>query len=332
IAWGAEWRLRINEAITGTTFFIPVITPSYFRSQSCRDELLKFAREAKRLGLEQLLMPVYWVSVPELNDDSEYRTDEAVALIARFQWEDFREVRLEDEGSAAFRKAVARLATELAGRASRVAYLDVASPSDAEAVETDESGPGFVEFLVIAEDAMPKLGSVLEQLALQINQFAEMTEDATGPVADAVKSGSGAKIILQLTEALARRMSSPAEAIERLGHQYAATLAEIDPAIHAMLDIAGTNAERTQEDIDERADFLATMQSLAAQAETALTSLEDLIQAMEYPAKFSRSLRVPIRRIEKGLKGILDGRAIVEDWGRRAGEIKGTALPEHGSA
>src|SRR4051794_7109392 len=50
LSWGEEWEARIDEAIAGTTFFIPVITPSYFKSQPCRQELLKFTREASRLG------------------------------------------------------------------------------------------------------------------------------------------------------------------------------------------------------------------------------------------------------------------------------------------
>ena len=50
IRWGDEWKARIEGAIAGTTFFIPVVTPSYLRSQACRDELFQFAREAGSAG------------------------------------------------------------------------------------------------------------------------------------------------------------------------------------------------------------------------------------------------------------------------------------------
>jgi hypothetical protein len=66
IEWGEAWKRRIDTAIAGTTFFIPIITPSYLLSPECRRELLKFVREAERLGLAQLLMSVYWVTVPAL--------------------------------------------------------------------------------------------------------------------------------------------------------------------------------------------------------------------------------------------------------------------------
>ena len=92
LQWDDEWNARINAAIAGTTFFIPVITPSYFKSTACRRELLKFYREAKRLGLEQLILPVYWISVPELDEDPDDEADEAVEVVARYQWQDFREL------------------------------------------------------------------------------------------------------------------------------------------------------------------------------------------------------------------------------------------------
>src|SRR3712207_1805690 len=42
IAWGEEWRARIDAALTSTTFFIPIISPRYFQRAECRRELLDF--------------------------------------------------------------------------------------------------------------------------------------------------------------------------------------------------------------------------------------------------------------------------------------------------
>jgi hypothetical protein len=67
LQWGDAWDKRIKEAIAGTTFFIPIITPGYFKSAACRAEMLNFVGGAKRLGLESLIMPVYWSPVSELD-------------------------------------------------------------------------------------------------------------------------------------------------------------------------------------------------------------------------------------------------------------------------
>jgi hypothetical protein len=94
LSWGDEWQRRIDEALEGTAFFIPVLTPRYFRSSACRRELLTFAGHAKSLHVSELLLPLLYVDVPSLFDEES--DDEAIALIARMQYEDWRELRLED--------------------------------------------------------------------------------------------------------------------------------------------------------------------------------------------------------------------------------------------
>ena len=51
IHWGHHFEKKLEEAIVDTTMFICVITPRYFKSRACRDELRLFASTAKRLGL-----------------------------------------------------------------------------------------------------------------------------------------------------------------------------------------------------------------------------------------------------------------------------------------
>ena len=39
IKWGQAWKERIEESIDEVTFFIPIVTPSFFNSSPCREEL-----------------------------------------------------------------------------------------------------------------------------------------------------------------------------------------------------------------------------------------------------------------------------------------------------
>ena len=78
LEWGHQWQERISRALQGATFFIPIVTPRYFMSAACREELLKFRSAAARLGLEELLLPVYWIGVPEIEAGNP--SDEAMAL------------------------------------------------------------------------------------------------------------------------------------------------------------------------------------------------------------------------------------------------------------
>ena len=327
LEWGAEWEARIDDAIAGTTFFIPVITPSFFKSQACRRELLKFSREAQRLGLEQLLLPVYWVTVPELEEDPENSPDEAIRLIARYQWRDLREARLEDESSSMFRKSVFGLASELATRAARVTSTVqdipeeplVATATDSTGdEEDDDDAPGMLEKVALSEEAMPEITNIMDELGRQIERINDLMLQSGEKMSAADARGQGTKAKLVLTERLARDLNGPTGEIEQLGLRYSERLNELDPGIHTLLDLA---ADPEVEDEEGGSEFVHVIQGLAESADETLGAFAEMMDGSRELAKFSRSLRAPLKRMRTGLQNVLDGRALIEEWGRRAQEI-----------
>ena len=76
LSWGDEWRERLNESLTRTTFFIPIITPRYFTREECRRELMEFAAKAKGLGVEELILPILYVRPDNFTPEN---PDEAIA-------------------------------------------------------------------------------------------------------------------------------------------------------------------------------------------------------------------------------------------------------------
>lgn len=331
LAWGDEWAKRIDNAIAGTTFFIPIITPSYFKSEACRRELLKFAREADRFGLGQLLMPVYWMPVVELDVAPEESADEAVVLVSRHQWQDLRTVRLEDESSSAFRKAVDGLAAELARRtlevnasvddlpadsAALVVRASKAVVADAEAEDPlQDDEPGFLEKLAASEDAWPEITEVMEAIGTEIEKIGDLMADATARIAAADARGTGIKARLAITEAVAHKLGRPAETIEELGYRYATLMTTLDAGVLALLEMA-ESADR--EGDDELQEFFTNTKALVETSDGALTSLQGMVDSAVATAKYSRSLRSPVSKMRNGLRGVIDGRTIVEEWGRRA--------------
>lgn len=314
---GEEWEKLIGNAILGTTFFIPIITPSYFRSNPCRQELLKFIREADRLGLQKLLMPVYWVTVPELESDGADSTDEAIKAIATHQWQDLRDVRLEDRSSSEYRKAVSGLAAALSLRASEVteSVEDVPARSSEQTTEVVDEGPGYLERIVEGDDAIERLSPIMEMIGNDIVNSGSLAEKAGADIDAAKKRGQGTKAALTVTERLARELAKPASELEEHGHEYNETLVQLDSGMQARLELMAAQAEPLDSD---QMSFLRTVQDLASTADTALDQLQDLVVGVNSTAKLSRSLRAPARRMRAGLQGVLDGRAIIADWGDQA--------------
>src|ERR1700677_931814 len=88
IPYGADWAEVIAPTIGQTTFFIPIVTPRYLKSENCRDEFLEFRRRMRGLGRTGLVFPVHYVSVDGMIADETVFGD-GLATLRRSQWIDF---------------------------------------------------------------------------------------------------------------------------------------------------------------------------------------------------------------------------------------------------
>jgi hypothetical protein len=305
------------------TFFIPIITPSYFRSNACRQELLKFVREADRAGLQRLLMPVYWITVPALENEGVTSTDEAIRAVAKHQWRDLRDVRLEDRSSSQYRKAVSDLAEVIAKRASEVVNAVEDIPGSQPPIkfddEDDDAELGPLERLAAGDEAMEILTSVMDAIGRDIELVGNLAASAGESLNAAQARGQGMKRALSITEKFAQDLEDPASRIERRGRAYAELLVRLDSGLQTRFDLFEEQSEPLTE---EQVQYLGELEDLATGADAALNSLEELVESVDPIAKVSRSLRNPVRKMRGGIQGILDGRAVIAEWGTRSTDLK----------
>ncbi|KAF2393282.1 right-handed parallel beta-helix repeat-containing protein [Pseudomonas frederiksbergensis] len=93
ITWGQEWKQRIDDTIDGATFLIPIITAGFFKSSACREELERFLVREKKLGRNDLIFPVYYVTCGVLEDEEKRLQDPLAQIIHtrnRIDWRDMR--------------------------------------------------------------------------------------------------------------------------------------------------------------------------------------------------------------------------------------------------
>ena len=93
IKWGQNWKERIEDSIDDSTFLIPIITPGFFNSAPCRRELELFLEREKKLKRNDLILPVYYVGSPLLDNESKRAKDKLAEEIAKRQLADWRELR-----------------------------------------------------------------------------------------------------------------------------------------------------------------------------------------------------------------------------------------------
>src|SRR5580698_4836405 len=86
IAPGKLWAGEITTAVEQAVFFIPIITPTVVRSQYCRFELESFLAREKELGRADLVFPILYIRVPELEDGERQKSDPVLSMIAKRQY------------------------------------------------------------------------------------------------------------------------------------------------------------------------------------------------------------------------------------------------------
>jgi len=113
IAWGQQWKRRIEESIDTVTFLIPVLTPAFFRSPACRDELERFLKREKELDRSDLVLPLYYVECAALTDKAKRERDPLAKAMAERQYEDWRELRFEPFTSPEVGRRIAHIARQI---------------------------------------------------------------------------------------------------------------------------------------------------------------------------------------------------------------------------
>lgn len=147
IQWGQNWSERLEDSLDETTFLIAIITPSFFNSQYCREELSRFLEREKKLNRTDLILPFYFVDTPLLNDDELRKSDELAEVIASRQYADWRELRLEPFTNPLVLKTLAQFAAQIRnalGRVRAARKMPVKTPPapDVESIGAPTTGKG----------------------------------------------------------------------------------------------------------------------------------------------------------------------------------------------
>ena len=119
IEFGQQWQKILDQAIAGTRLLMPIVTPLFFSSPGCRDELQKFLAHEKSLGRDDLILPVYYVTAPVLERPNLLANDplaQAIAARQRYDWRSQSELPIDDPK---IRTAVRDLAQKLADAIAR---------------------------------------------------------------------------------------------------------------------------------------------------------------------------------------------------------------------
>jgi F-box protein 11 len=80
LAVGEHWKAKLQEAVSESVFFITMVTPSAVKSSFCRFEFESFVERERALDRDDLVFPILYITVPELEDERK-ETDPVVSII-----------------------------------------------------------------------------------------------------------------------------------------------------------------------------------------------------------------------------------------------------------
>ena len=106
---GDIWRSRIADALSSAQIFIPIITPSFFNSGPCREELENF--RSQNTDSQTRIIPIRYVDLPNWV----VRSDPLAGTLADFHRIDFRHARFFEYDSPDYRRTIAKLVQQVVG-------------------------------------------------------------------------------------------------------------------------------------------------------------------------------------------------------------------------
>ena len=116
---GEQWRRRLEEGVGGSTFFLPILTPTYLKRPICRDELNQFLKKERELERDDLVFPLLYLDTPSLTDKHTQASDPLAIVLAARKWDDWRELRVYGLKTAKVRLRLSALSRAILSASSR---------------------------------------------------------------------------------------------------------------------------------------------------------------------------------------------------------------------
>ena len=321
IQWGENWRDKVDSGLASVAFFVPVLTPRYFLSAECRRELQFFARQATRLGMTELVLPLLYVDLPALHDESP--SDDLIKLVQAFQWEDWRELRFSDVASEPYRRGVARLAERLV-KADRVVERTPPTPVTTEVIsEESQDEPGTLDRLGTMEETLPRMVHTIESVGHEIESIGRIMQQGAADMERGDKQAKGFAARLLVARKVARLLSEPVDRIWSFGNDFASQLHEVDQGVRLLIERAPIEVKETPESKVQWCAFFDAVRTMAAKTGLGMSSIQGMVDGIGPLEKMSRDLRPVLRQLRRGLTAMVEAREVTEEWLQL---IEGTAI------
>src|SRR5262249_38528666 len=103
----------LGPALSEVTLLIPILSPSFFNSPTCRNALTSFLQREAELKRQDLILAGDYIECPLLHDKAARSGDELAQAVVARQWVDWRELRYELFDSPRVGRAMTEVAVRI---------------------------------------------------------------------------------------------------------------------------------------------------------------------------------------------------------------------------
>lgn len=312
LQWGDKWRAKVDDTLGNVAFFIPVVTPRYFKSVECRRELQFFKDRTEALGVRKMILPILYIDVPALREESP--RDPLMAAIKDIQWEPWMHLRNKERTSEPYRDGITRLAGILVERVTEVEQADTVA---AAALHEDllPDGLGALDRMAALEETMPRWTETLSEITTQINSIGEIMRRGTEATNKGDKQGKGFAARLAVARRVASELAEPVDRIQTLSQGFVQDLDAIDGGVRAIIEQAHVqDFSDDPESLEATRTFLGLVTKLSLAAHQGLGGALGMVEAVGRIESMSKDLRGPMRSLRTSLTSLYEAREITDQW------------------
>lgn len=324
LEWGTDWRKEIDGNLAVTSFFIPILTPTYLRSPHCLAELRSAVGVFERMGYEEGICPIDFVDCS--NALKAFQDDEIFKLLDDTQRiVDFKNLRYKGPESSEYREKVAELVDRLMAKREKLQKqqeererLFTEKEGCEEGDEATEGGDLLVRIAAM-QDQLEQLGQLTDLIGADIEAIGNAFSDNPAP------ANMNPKHAIALAGSIAKKLEAPCQDMEEHCAQYYEMIQAVDDGMDACLEFAAI-AESSGFGDGMSANLATLHVSVAAlceKTEEPFGQIDSLRKMITGFSKLSRVLTKPCRRIDIALGKMSSSGIVFEGWERRLREFVG---------
>lgn len=338
IEWGTRWREQLSSSIDEASFFIPILTPRYFASPSCRAELSQYLEKIETFdhpAAKYLILPILYVDIQAdyLSLDAELE-----AKVLCYQYEDWTKLRFAPRYSEQYTKAINKMAMRLIKSNQRLVESSeelgrnksqVPEPSMSSNIQTasepntlqgdqketsspstDESDAGFVlEDTDIIDTMSSESAALLGAMTTDLSDMSSIFQEGSKRIEAATKKQKGPKAILPITSKMGSDLSPIAKRYSDNCSKFSKCVTTMDGPVRRMIPFwqsSGQNGEQQKS--------LISITELITNTATSKEQVQYFLLQVNSAERFSRSLYKPLKLIENATTECLSAFDTILQW------------------